>query len=215
MKAFIDSLDIVSPLEPRDAFFGGRREVYTLYKEASSDEEINYYDVTSLYPWVNKTQKIPIGHPKIITENFSSVNQYEGLIKCKVILPKGLFHPVLPCRCNGKLLFYLCRTCAETNKQSACTHTNEERSFTGTWVTDEVKEAVQKGYQITKIYEIWHFDQISQYDTDSKTGGLFTDYVNTFLKIKQEASGWPDWCRTECDKHKYIKLYYKKGRYSS
>ena len=29
-------------------------------------------------------------------------------------------------------------------------------------------------------------DQVSQYDPKSKTGGLFTEYVNTFLKIKQE-----------------------------
>ena len=42
------------------------------------------------------------------------------------------------------------------------------------------------------------------------TGGLFTEYVNTFLKIKQQASGWPDWCKTENDKHSYIDLYEKK-----
>ena len=44
----------------------------------------------------------------------------------------------------------------------------------------------------------------------SKTGGLFTEYVNTFLKVKQEASGWPDWCKTEEDRQTYINLYHKK-----
>lgn len=28
------------------------------------------------------------------------------------------------------------------------------------------------------------------------------------MKIKQEASGWPKWCRSEEDKRKYIKNYY-------
>ena len=210
MKSYVESLEIVSPLEPRDAFFGGRTETYTLFKEASEDETIDYYDVTSLYPWVNKTGKIPLGHPSIITENFKELDEYEGLIKCKVIPPKSLFHPVLPCKCNGKLLFHLCKTCADTQEQKTCSHSSEERSFVGTWVTDEVKKAVKMGYAIAKIYEVWHFNQISQYDSKSKTGGLFTEYVNTFLKLKQEASGWPKWCLTEEDKRTYIDSFYKK-----
>lgn len=40
--------------------------------------------------------------------------------------------------------------------------------------------------------------------------GLFPEYVNMFLKIKQEASGWPDWVKTNEDKSKYIDDYAKK-----
>ena len=210
MRSIIEGFEIVSPLEPRDAFFGGRTETYTLFKEACKDETIDYYDVTSLYPWVNKTGKIPLGHPSIITENFKELNEYEGLIKCKVIPPKGLFHPVLPSKCNGKLVFHLCKACAETREQQPCRHTQEERSFVGTWVTDEIKKAIKLGYRISKIYEVWHFDKISQYDPISKTGGLFTEYVNTFLKLKQEASGWPEWCVSENDKQAYIDRYQQK-----
>ena len=61
-----------------------------------------------------------------------------------------------------------------------------------------------------QIYEIWHFDDVSRYDPTTKTGGLFTNYVNTFLKLKQEASEWPEWCKTEDDKRTYIDLYYQK-----
>lgn len=39
---------------------------------------------------------------------------------------------------------------------------------------------------------------------ETKEGGAFTDNVNTFLKMKQEASGWPKWCNTEEDRYKYI-----------
>ena len=83
-------------------------------------------------------------------------------------------------------MFHLCKTSAETAQQTPCRHTDEDRSFIGSWVTEEVKKAVQMGHMIAKIYEVWHFDQVSQYDPKSKTGGLFTEYVNTFLKIKQE-----------------------------
>lgn len=51
-----------------------------------------------------------------------------------------------------------------------------------------------------KIYEVWHFNQMSLYDQDSKSGGIVTEYVNIFLRIKHEASGWPEWCKTEDDK---------------
>lgn len=62
MKQYIQSLDFVSPLEPRDAFYGGRTEAFNLYEEATADKQIKYYDVTSLYPFINKTGKIPTNY---------------------------------------------------------------------------------------------------------------------------------------------------------
>jgi hypothetical protein len=41
---------------------------------------------------------------------------------------------------------------------------DEERSFTGTWVTDELKKALENGYVVQRIYEVWHFDETEQYD---------------------------------------------------
>ncbi|XP_052778720.1 uncharacterized protein LOC128216186 [Mya arenaria] len=210
LQEFIKYVNIVTPLEPRDAFYGGRTEGFKLYEEASKDQEINYYDVTSLYPYVNKTGKIPLGHPEIVTENFKDITKYEGLIKCKIVPPRGLYLPVLPMKSYGKLLFSLCRSCADQYQQSPCQHTDNERAFHGTCVTDEVKMALSQGYKILNIYEVWHFDKISQYDQNSKCGGIFTEYVNTFLKVKQEASRWPEWCKTEDDKQSYIQRFYDK-----
>ena len=50
-------------------FFGGRTNAVRLHHVANEDqgEQIKYVDVTSLYPWVNKTQQYPTGHPIIIT----------------------------------------------------------------------------------------------------------------------------------------------------
>ena len=37
--------------------------------------------------------------------------------------------------------------------------------------------------------------------------GLFADYVNTWLKIKQESAGWPDECTTREEEDAYIDAY--------
>ena len=65
-----------------------------------------------------------------------------------------------------------------------CAHSDDQRVLTGTWCTPELNEAIELGYEIQYIHEVWHFPQVQE--------GLFKDYVNTWLKIKQEARGWPD-----------------------
>ncbi|XP_033114874.1 uncharacterized protein LOC117115269 [Anneissia japonica] len=190
-------------------FFRGRTNAAHLYYEAGEGEEIHYVDFTSLYPYVNKYGTYPIGHPEILaTKGLSTdINKYFGLIKCTVTAPKKLLHPVLPFRSGGKLLFPLCRTCIENKIQNSCNHTDSERELTGTWVTTEVKKATEVGYKITRVDVVWHFPEKSVYDPQNPSSGLFTEYINTFLKLKQEASGWPEWCATENDKEKYIEEY--------
>ncbi|XP_033106710.1 probable DNA polymerase [Anneissia japonica] len=196
-------------LNPRDAFFGGRTNATCLYYQVKQDEEIHYVDFTSLYPYVNKYGTYPIGHPEIIAnKNMSTdINDYFGIIKCTIEVPKQLLHPVLPYRTNGKLTFPLCKTCVEAQQQTACNHTKTERSFTGTWVTTEVSKAVEVGYTIERVHIAWHFTEKSVYTPDTPSSGLFTEYINTFLKLKQEASGWPEWCKTPEDQEKYINDY--------
>ena len=50
------------------------------------------------------------------------------------------------------------------------------------------------------------FSETSQYDRDSGEQELFGGYVDTFLKIKQEARGFPEDCE---DQQKYIKDFYE------
>ena len=125
-----------------------------------------------------------VGHPPIITENFDDVSTYFGLIKCTVLPPRDLFHPVLSYRTQGKLMFPLCKTCADTCQQTPCTHSDNERAIEGTWCTVELEKALEKGYRLLKIHEVWHFPATS----DER----FKEYINTFLKIKQEASDVKD-----------------------
>lgn len=72
-----------------------------------------------------------------------------------------------------------------------------------------MKLAVSKGYEIVKVHEIWEY-KVTQYDPKTGLGGLFTGYINMFLKIKAEASGWPKTCKTPEEKQAYIDDYYKR-----
>ena len=79
-----------------------------------------------------------------------------------------------------KLIFMLCKACTETRNQNKCKHTDNERSFIGTWTTDEINKAIEKGYKVLRTYEVWHFDK--------STDDLFKGYVRRFMKIKLESS---------------------------
>ena len=119
-------------------------------------------DFTSLYPHVNRSKTVPTGHPEIITENFDEdVSNYFGLIKCTVSPPRGLFHLVLLHHGQNKLMFALCKTCADTGNQTPCTHSDAERAIQETWCSVEVMKALEKGYRIVQMHEVWHFPQKS------------------------------------------------------
>ena len=148
MEDFVDNLELPEPLHPRDAFFGGRTNAIKLHHVVEEDEQIKYVNVCSLYPYVNKYCTYPIGHPVIIkTPDTTDVDQYEGLIKCTVLPPRGLYHPVLPYRCRGKLMFPLCATCAKMSAKEPCERRKEQRALHGTWVSCELHKAVATGIQ--------------------------------------------------------------------
>lgn len=92
-----------------------------------------------------------MGHPEIITQDFKNIEEYFGIVKCIVVPPRGLFLPVLPYRCNKKLMFPLCRLCAETSRQDSCDYSEDQRQLTGTWVTEELKLAIKKGYIVKEV----------------------------------------------------------------
>lgn len=197
------------PINIRDALFGGRTNAVKLYYMVKDGEKIRYFDFTSLYPFVQKYCTFPVGHPIRIRDNFKSIENYFGIVKCKILPPKGLYLPVLPKKIHNKLIFTLCYKCAE-HQLKKCNHNDENRSFIGTWVTLEVQKAVEKGYRIIEYYEVLHWDKSSTYDPIKKTGGIFTGYINKFLQYKQESSGYSKNVTTEEEKNNYIDNYYEK-----
>ena len=204
VRKIVSGLEMVEPLVPREAFFGGRTGAVVLYHHAGPGEQIHYMDVTSLYPWVNKTQEYPLGHPDIYTRvPVEDFERYFGLAKVDILPPADLFHPVLPFRCGGKLTFPLCGQCVREQQQVPmlqrsrfCRHSPEQRMLRGTWCTPEIDKARDMGYQLKAVHEVWHFQDSAR--------GLFAEYVNTWLKIKTEASGWPAKYKTEEERRRFI-----------
>ncbi|XP_022777519.1 uncharacterized protein LOC111318937 [Stylophora pistillata] len=126
--------EIVGPLNPRDAFFGGRTNVTKLTYDFKEGEK-----------------------GKTCAE--------EKTLRCKHSKPKREQH--------------LCSVCAEKRGQK-CNHSDGERSFVGTWCTDELNLVIEKGYEIKKIFEVWDFKE--------RSDDLFKGYVRKFMKIKMESS---------------------------
>ena len=178
-----------------------------LHHQAGPGEKILYVDVTSLYPWVNKTARYPLGHPTIFYEpEDQDLDSYFGLALVTILPPRDLYHPVLPVRHGGKLTFPLCMACVREEqpkplfeRSALCKHNDQQRQLQGTWCTPELREAVARGYKLQRIHEVWHFEKTKV--------GLFADYVNTWLQIKQESAGWPRWCQTPEQKQQYKRLY--------
>ena len=207
---------------------GGRTNAIELYAYCHGDEDsswedqdehglalrlmtepchrIRYIDVVSLYPAVMRDEEYPVGHPIIYT--FSDLPSVEectkhilnsdwfGIVKCDINAPYDLFFPVLPQTINHRLVFALCQACAE-NQDEECHHTEEQRRLLdGTWTTFELRPALTKGYQLSQVHEVWHYEE--------RTTDLFGGYIRENLKIKMQASGWPDRCKTEEDKRQFM-----------
>ena len=180
-----------------------------LHHKVGDGETIQYVDLMSLYPYECKYFKFPIGNPVIhvsdACQDMQAMLLKDGLMKCSILSPRHLYHPVLPFRCYKRLLFYLCRSCAvEPNRTEVCTQeTVAERALTGTWVLDEIKLAVQKACKLVEVQEVYEY-QVTHYDPQTGTGGLFAQNIDT-LKLKAEPSGYPRWVQCPSDEGQYIR----------
>jgi hypothetical protein len=90
-----------APLITRDAVYGERTESIRLhYKIRKGKESVQYCDVKSLYPYICKYFKFPIGHPTLhlgdACADKKTCLKMEGLMKCTIVPPKDLYHTVLP-----------------------------------------------------------------------------------------------------------------------
>ncbi len=158
-------------IQPRDALFGGRTEAFKSYVTTNQHQKIYCYDVVSAYPTVNALDDYAVGFRRYTDRSVEDIRNdaFIGLVKCDVVPPKDLYIPVLPERENGRLMFHL-------------------KPMTGTWTTVELRKALQKGYQITKIYAVAEYDRYK---------GLMKDYVGAFLQMKVENTR--RYTQEECD----------------
>ena len=179
------------PLKARDALFRVRTSPSCLYKECVKDEKIFYKDLTLLYSSVQKYEYYPVGHSVIYMGDECDdlpLKSMCSLVKCKVLSPRGLLYTILPCRINGKLLFTLYRKCAELNMQEYVHENVDDQCLSEMWCTHKLHGGIKQGYKVLKVYEIYHFE---------KKMKIFEQFVNMFLKLKQEASGFLSSCYNE------------------
>ncbi|KAG2468615.1 DPOM polymerase, partial [Polypterus senegalus] len=188
------------PFDPWNSIYGNRAEAICLLYKIQPDEKIKYFVFNDLLMYVYKTKSFPAGHPVIIREDFDDLSEYFGFAKVTIFPPKKLLFPVLGTCLNGHILFSLCRTCAEMKQTAICTHEDEQRSLTGIWSTVELSKALECGYRVGKVFEVWHFEK--------RSTKLFESYIKRNMKIKQEAQGFPHWCNNDEQKDLYVKKYF-------
>jgi hypothetical protein len=58
------------------------------------------------------------------------------------------------------------------------------------------------------VLEVYEY-RVTCYDHETGEGGLFVDYIITFLKLKVEACGYPSRVRTEKDEVQYINQFHQ------
>ena len=60
---------------------GGRTNNIRNFYECAEGERIVYRDIVSLYPYVLSTKAFPVGHPKVVTQDFYDENgEFAGQI---------------------------------------------------------------------------------------------------------------------------------------
>ncbi len=115
-------------------------------------------------------------------------------------------------------MFSPCRTCAECGVQEdkaqcelqTCSSSDEERALKGTWVTPELHLAIEMGYTVMEVYEVYHYEHKTENTYDAFTGqktDLFGLYMNLLLKLKTASSGYPTSCKTEEQRREFVQNY--------
>jgi hypothetical protein len=199
----------------RQAFAGGRTEAFVTYfnaaelnaavghgkKEDYSDDcskpgevelrrtgyKMGGADVCSLYPTVQKHDSYPKGQPRLVDELPDSTTLEQVLARpghhlvCVDVEPPPEDErdiPLLWEKINGKLVFAYF-------------------PIKHKWYPDiELSKALEKGYTFPKV---WSYVEWPETTTD-----LFGGFVDRFLKIKHEASGWPKKNMTEEEKEAHL-----------
>jgi len=154
---------------------GGRTNALGFYNNVTEEEQIEgrymrYIDVVSLYPSVQLKSIFPVGHPVIdddpnLDETIKQIiSGGVGFVKCDLIPPKNLYHPLLLVKKNGKLV------------ESLLDEDFVEKVFTML----ELKKALELGYIISKVYESHIYEKSSN--------EIFRSYVDKLFDLKHKYS---------------------------
>jgi len=139
----------------RQAYFGGRTEIFRFYAPEIKDSYYYYYDVNSLYPFVMRNFRFPVSQPNIIEKpKLCDVVSNDGITEAFINAPKDVYIPVLPSKIKVKY-----------DKKLMFTIGN----FHGYWDNALLKNAYDLNYKILPVKSYF-------FETDY----IFKKYVDYF-----------------------------------
>lgn len=153
----------------REAYFGGRTEIYRMVFEPYTDEfgrkvdRANLYDINSHYPHC-MLEPMPVG-PAIQMEGLTEQQvlnngkRLVGIVECDVYIPESTYLPPLPVRKGGKLMFPVGK-------------------LHGTWDTAELALVPKVGGKILKTYKSVWFE----------TAPIFIRFIRQLYKFRDKKS---------------------------
>jgi DNA polymerase type B, organellar and viral len=101
---------------------------------SKTDKKVHAYDVNALYPFVMANNDFPIGDPTYIEYPNNLIldknTDIFGFFYCKVVTPDNILHPILQVKYNDRMVSGI-------------------GSFSGWFFSEELKNALNFGYQIT------------------------------------------------------------------
>jgi hypothetical protein len=143
----------------RDAYYGGRTEVFCKHGEAPETVPIRCYDINSMYVWA-LSQPLPIDL-RFETGPGRARLDWDGFVQCSVdtenVSKAARRYPVLPSRAKNRLLFPL-------------------GNFSGTWSTIELREAERQGYRIHGVKKALYFH----------CRPVFAEYATTMFSLRDK-----------------------------
>jgi len=148
--------DLIQNKFARQAYFGGRTENLVV----GIVQNVKFYDVNSMYPFVMKTYAFPDPNTLIGPMEGGTVDnilRYEGVSECVVEVPPSRLPP-LPIRANGKTVFPYGR-------------------LEGTWTHLELRFAMELGARVVNIRR----QMIA-----TKTCNPFRGYVDTLYSLRMQ-----------------------------
>ncbi|KAK3917557.1 WD repeat-containing protein 41 [Frankliniella fusca] len=89
--------------------------------------------------------------------------------------------------------------------QKICTHADpKQRQLCSVWCAPEIHLAMEKGYKIETVHEVYQYPRTMKGNGETGREGLLSAYVRCFMALKAQASGWPADCTSDEAKQKYM-----------
>jgi len=116
-----------------------------------------------------------------------------GSIFVKILPPKSLKYPFLLYKINDRNYATLCSKCAESETQTFCKHSDNERALIGTYLISEIVYSLTLGYTLLAIFEVHAYTKFEK---------ILVPFVKVLNLLKTKFSNCVQ-NLTETEKNKY------------